>query len=106
MEFLREILRFENIDWFNKSDGINRFCKNSVIAKLFPRISKKTLICFFYKVFVNSKYQINLFVIYDYGPHSKTWFTACFTSSTKIFFCFHIKIKTIKRSDDFTIVSI
>ena len=82
----------------------NRFCKNSIIAKLFPRISMKTLI--FYKVFVKSKYQINLSVIYDYGPHSKTWFTACFTSSTKIFFCFHIKIKTIKRSDDFTIVSI
>ena len=101
-DFLVELLKWNGISKRN----IKVRNMNSIIAKLFPRISKKTLICVFYKVFVNSKYQINLFVIYDYGPHSKTWFTACFTSSTKIFFCFHIKIKTIKRSDDFTIVSI
>ena len=95
----KEILMFENIDWLkNRTD-------NSNISILVSRISKQTLI-FLQNIFVKSKYQINLSVIYDYGPHSKTWFTACFTSSTKIFFCFHIKIKTIKRSDDFTIVSI
>ena len=69
----KEILMFENIDWLKKSDGL-----------LFSRISKQTLI-FLQNIFVKSKYQINLSVIYDYGPHSKTWFTACFTSSTKIF---------------------